>query len=238
MSRHHAHEHEHEPVAGLPAPLPPGERMLWQGAPDWRVVARDVAHVRKVAAYFALLAAWRVVSGAADGLAAADIAANAAWTVVPATAAVGLLLLLSWLMARTTLYTITDRRVVMRIGVVLRICFNLPYRAVVGAHLRPGRAGSGDIALSLDPESKIAWPHLWPHSRPWRFAHPEPMLRALPDADAVARILVGALSAATPAAASTEKTAPAPVAAPASQGGSAGAGAGAARHRIGARAAA
>ena len=236
MSRHHAHEHEFEPVAGLPAMLPPGERMLWQGAPDWRVVARDVAHVRKVAGYFALLAAWRVASGAADGLAAADIATNAAWTLVPAGFAIGLILLLSWLMARTTIYTITDRRVVMRIGVVLRIAFNLPYQALVGARLRSGRAGSGDIALALDPESKIAWLHLWPHSRPWRFSHPEPMLRALPDAETVAKILVDAL-AASPSAAKVGHKAPPPVTSPASAGTTGGAGA-VPRRRMGARAAA
>ena len=246
MSKHHAHEHEYEPVAGLPAPLPAGERMLWQGGPDWRLVARDVAHVRKVAFYFVLLAAWRVASGLADGLAAADIAVNTAWTLVPAACAIGLILLLSWLMARTTIYTITDRRVVMRIGVVLRISFNLPYRAVVGARLRPGRAGSGDIALALDPDSKIAWLHLWPHSRPWRFVQPEPTLRALPDAGAVAKLLVDALAAATSATSATSaaeavRAAAGSTAVGASTGSSMGSTAavgGAARHRIGARAAA
>ncbi|MEY3475503.1 MAG: hypothetical protein RL087_1961, partial [Pseudomonadota bacterium] len=30
------HEHEFEAAPGLPAPLPVGERILWQGAPQWR----------------------------------------------------------------------------------------------------------------------------------------------------------------------------------------------------------
>ena len=47
-----------EPIRGLPDHLPKGERLLWQGAPDWRLLAIQAFHVRKVAIYFALIAAW------------------------------------------------------------------------------------------------------------------------------------------------------------------------------------
>ena len=46
-----------EPLRGLPEPLPAGERILWQGAPDWRALAVDVFHVRAVWIYGALLIA-------------------------------------------------------------------------------------------------------------------------------------------------------------------------------------
>jgi hypothetical protein len=39
---------------------------------------------------------------------------------------------------------------------------------------------------------------LWPHVRPWRLTHVEPMLRCVPEARVVADILAGALVAATP----------------------------------------
>ena len=65
-----------EPLRGLPEPLPAGERILWQGAPDWRALAVDVFHVRAVWIYGALLIAWRIVTIVHDGgsLAAAGIA--------------------------------------------------------------------------------------------------------------------------------------------------------------------
>ena len=47
----------------------------------------------------------------------------------------------------------------------------------------------GDIVLELVPGDKIAWPHLWPHVRPWRLAFPQPMLRGLPEIDRPARLL-------------------------------------------------
>jgi hypothetical protein len=49
----------------------------------------------------------------------------------------------------------------------------------------------------LPASDHIGYLNLWPHARPWRMKHPEPMLRSVPDAAAVARLLVEAWSAAT-----------------------------------------
>ena len=48
----HEHEHELEPAYGLPERLPANERILWQGSPDWRTLARRVFFVRTLALYF------------------------------------------------------------------------------------------------------------------------------------------------------------------------------------------
>ena len=34
-------EHEFEPVHGLPEKLPAGEKILWQGSPDWKTLANE-----------------------------------------------------------------------------------------------------------------------------------------------------------------------------------------------------
>jgi hypothetical protein len=44
---------------------------------------------------------------------------------------------------------------------------------------------------------------LWPHARPFRLRHPEPLLRAIDDVAAVAAILERALRATLPELAST-----------------------------------
>ena len=61
------HEHEFEPEYGLPEALPVGERILWQGSPDFATVARRVFHVRKFALYFALWLGLRVANTVQDG---------------------------------------------------------------------------------------------------------------------------------------------------------------------------
>jgi hypothetical protein len=94
--------------------------------------------------------------------------------------ALGLLAGTAWMSARSTLYTLTNKRVVMRIGIVLTLTFNLPFKRIAGAALKPYAGGQGDIALALYPEDRIGWAHLWPHQRAWHVTHPQPTLRCLP----------------------------------------------------------
>jgi len=210
-------EHDWEPVPGLPESLPPGERMLWQGAPSWRTLARRVFHVRKLAFYFAILVAWRSGSLLLDGAGWADAAAAALWMAGLSLAVIGLAALFAWLVARSTVYTITDRRVVLRYGVALPMCLNLPFRRIHAVGLRRHPDGSGDIALTLSAEGRVAYLHLWPHARPWRISRPEPALRGIPDAAGVGEILADALSAAAaPAPTPTETRTPSPARARAS----------------------
>lgn len=193
-----AREHEFEAEHGLPEPLPPNERLLWQGSPDWRTLAVRAFHVRKLVVYFSVILLLRgAVILSNDGSISAALI-GVLWLAPLAVIAVGIALVLARLSARTAVYTITDRRVVMRVGIVLTVTFNLPYRAIQNADLRldaPG--GTGDIALALKGPDRIAYLHLWPHARPWRLARPEPMLRGVRDAATVARILSTAWSQAT-----------------------------------------
>ena len=111
-------------LGGLPSRLPPGERILWQGRPDWRVLARRALHVRGLAFYLGLMLCWFAV-----------------------------------------------------------------------ADFRPSNAGR-TLAGVL-----------------WRLSQPEPMLRAVPDAAEVARMLSDALAGTAPLAAAAT-AARVPVAAP------------------------
>lgn len=196
--RHTAgHEHEYEPQRGLPEALPAGETLLWQGSPDFRAMARRVFHVRKLVAYFALMLALRGIVAYADGATAIDALVSAAWLLPLAAIGLGLVTLIAWLSARGTVYTLTDKRVVMRIGIVLTVTYNLPLQRIARADLSLMADGHGDIALALAGKDRIAWMQLWPHARPWRLARPEPSLRAVPQATQVAQRLTEAWSAAT-----------------------------------------
>jgi len=187
-------EHEFEAEPGLPEPLPHGERLLWQGSPDWRVMAREALHTRSLSVYFAVVLAWRGATVLSNGGTLLDAGVAVLWLLPLAALAIAVLTLMAWLIARTSVYTITDKRVVMRIGVVLSITFNLPYSQIESAGLRTHADGSGDVTLLLNDADRIAYVHLWPHARPWRVKRTEPMLRALPQARSVASILSMALA--------------------------------------------
>lgn len=188
-------EYENEPIRGLPGHLPEGEHILWQGAPDWRTLARTGLHAPLVAVYFGVLAFGRIVSGALEGEPATTLLSHASLLMAVGGVAVALLAFYAWLSARTTVYTLTNRRFVLRHGVALTKCFNFPYVLVASAGLKVDGRGVGDIPLALTDDNKVAYPLLWPHVRPFRFSRPEPMMRAVPDAASVARVLGEALAA-------------------------------------------
>lgn len=183
-----------EPVRGLPEALPAGERMLWQGSPAWRPLLARAFYGRAIAFYFAGFAALRLGWGALDGEPFGSAAAGALMLLPFAVAALGLVALLAVLTARASVYTITDRRIVLRIGVALSVALNLPLTAIHSADLSVHGDGTGDIALGLAPDQRIAYLTLWPHARPWRLSKPEPMLRALAQPERVAGLLAEALS--------------------------------------------
>ncbi len=182
-------------MSGLPGRLPAGESLLWQGKPAFRVLARRVFHLRLLTAYFGVLLVWSAVGSFSRGVSPGQLAVSALQYAGLAAIPVALLALYAWGVARSTTYTITSRRVVIRFGVALPLTVNLPYARIDAAGFRAARDGSGDIALQPASGERLSYVVLWPHVRPLGLRRPEPMLRALPDAGQAAQILSRALAA-------------------------------------------
>lgn len=194
-------EHESEPTPGLPGRLPEDERMLWQGAPSWRALALRALHARKVAAYFFLLAAWNAVEALGSGATPVAAVRSASWLLVLGAVASAVLVVLAWAIARTSLYTITTRRLVLRFGVALPIAMNLPFKRLQSAGIVRHGDGTADLPLALTPGERIGYLVTWPHVRPWHLLLPQPTLRGVPDGERVAAILAAALRGTEPGAA-------------------------------------
>lgn len=189
-------EHDAEPLPGLPGALPAGESILWQSAPRWGGVARRALHLKGLTFYFVLLAIWRGAALGADGAGAGEALTGALFILALGAIPVALLAGFAWLSARTTLYTITTRRVVVRTGVALPMTVNIPFAVIGSAGLARHADGTGDIALQVMAPHRVSWIALWPHTRSWRVLKPEPTLRAVPEPEAVAQLLARALAAA------------------------------------------
>jgi hypothetical protein len=174
-------------IPGIDEPLPEGEAVLWTGAPSLAVHLRHGSLPRVVGAWF-LVAAAVVAFGAGGGAPTAHLA----WVGLVAVVSLVLVAAVGWLVVRTTTYAITDRRVVMRIGIALPAVLNIPVSSLSGAGARKHRDGSGDIDLALVDSGGIGYALLWPHARPWRFRVPVPALRWLPDVAVAANALQAA----------------------------------------------
>jgi hypothetical protein len=161
-------------------------------------VARHVFHIRFFALYFAALWAWQAtISFEEEGF--LGVLRTTAVSITLSAAGLGILAVMAWLVARTTSYTITSRRVIMQIGVALPMAVNVPFAQVEAAGLASHPGGLGDLPLRPKGKAAFGYMQLWPHARPWRVARPEPMLRCVPEAAVVAGLLAEALSAAHPA---------------------------------------
>ena len=185
------------PHPGLPRPLPPGESVVWQGAPNILSFARQVFHIGAVGAYFAILMVWTAVTGVADGATLDQVLAD----MLPLAALGGLVLAVLMLLARTmgraAIYTITNKRIVFKIGAASVKTIDLPFKRIERVEVKADAKGRGNISICLKNDGK-GTPYLlmWPHVRPWHVSWPQPTLRGLDDAKAVAEILAEKLHAA------------------------------------------
>lgn len=188
-----SHDHDDfatEPVRGLPEALPKGETILWQGQPDWWQLARESLNFWWVAGYFTFLFAWRTIGGAATE-SWADSATAASFFLVLGLIVCAILALVALMQAKATVYTITNKRVAMRIGAALTMTLNLPFKKIANADLGVRKNGTGTIAMELmeDDGARLSYILTWPHVRPWRMKQTQPALRCIPDARKVATIL-------------------------------------------------
>lgn len=191
-------EASYGPLKGMPERLPDGEVMVWQGRPHWWALAKRALHLRVIAAYFGALVIWLVAAGLADGFAATGSWRKTVWLIGLSFAALCIVMMLAYLYSRTTVYSMTNRRIVMHIGLALPKALNLPYSQIGAASAKVHGDGTADIPLTLLGDDRIAYLHLWPHARPWRLQRPEPMLRCVPDGARVADVLAKQLKAAQP----------------------------------------
>jgi len=178
----------------LPAPLPSGERVIWQGKPSFKGLALRSFRIREVAIYFGALLVWRLWSNWFHGMPAGEATTSALWLIVPAISGIAVLAGLAWLFRRAACYTITSRRILFQFGAALPMTMNVPLGKVANAALKTYRDGSGDIPLKLSEGGRVSYLLLWPHIRPWRLRAPEPMLNSIPDAAGVAAKLAEALT--------------------------------------------
>lgn len=155
------------------------------------MLARTAFHTGPVAAYFAVLAAIAFIGGSTLGF---------GMTVAAGLIGIALLHLLAFGTARSTIYTITNRRIVLRFGIAIPKCVNLPLR-VIGAldlrvHAQGKNGGTGDLLMLVTAQQRLGYIALWPHAQGWHLSTPRPMLRAVPEIARVGMIAARATQAA------------------------------------------
>ena len=187
----HHDDFKFEPVRGLPEALPEDEHILWQGQPDALRLAKDAWKLNWILGYFIALATYRVALSS---------------TTVPFTEAMGhgipfllvgvVAALIVWgiakVQAKSTVYTLTNKRACMRIGAALTMTLNLPYVCIGNAQAMVRKSGFGTITFEMLGDTRLSYLMTWPHTRPWHFTKTQPAFRSIPDAQRVAALFAEA----------------------------------------------
>jgi Bacterial PH domain len=189
-----ANEYEIEPIPGVPGILPASETILWQGRPAWQSFLVHALYLKWVAGYFAVLTAWRFSAALSDGMTPGAAVTSALWLMPMWLAVIAMMAGYAWGISRSTIYTLTSKRLIMRSGVAVPIAVNVPYSQVSGAGLKVFADGTGQVALELDGEIRLAYLAIWPNARPGHYLNPQPLIRCIPEPAKVASILAKALA--------------------------------------------
>jgi len=145
-----------EPIRGLPERPPEGEVILWQGQPNWLRLTVDSLNVWWVLGYFIFLFVWRFIS--VSDLMPIGQALLVSFPFLALAMIVTLLLMLvGYILARTTVYTITNKRVVMRIGAALTVTLNLPFTEIENAAIASSSGNFGSIAIDTKKDAKFSF---------------------------------------------------------------------------------
>ena len=174
--------------------LEPGERILWQGRPRTGALRRHLFKVRWLAVYVAALLCWKLALILWIRGWQPQEAADVATLVAQGVALLGIVAFYAWALARTTTYTLTNLRIVIRHGIALPGTVDIPLRALRSVAVRVRQDGTGDVALGVREGGGIGFAKLWPHVQGLGLSHPVPMLRGLADAAVLSTILSRRLS--------------------------------------------
>jgi membrane protein YdbS with pleckstrin-like domain len=177
-----------EPVPGLPAELPQGETIVWQGRPDAMRLAREAFKINWILAYMLAIVVWRAGGAYATGGASLMMATAIPYLVLTVLG-YGVVFALAFAQAKGSVYTITTARVIIKAGAALPVTYTIPFIRIATARLETRPGGTGTIAMELTDGARISFLTLWPHLRPGHAKITQPAFRCIPDAAAVARIL-------------------------------------------------
>ncbi|MEO9824764.1 MAG: photosynthetic complex putative assembly protein PuhB [Paracoccaceae bacterium] len=183
-----------EPVRGLPEALPADEYILWQGSPNpWRL-AVEALKLKWIAGYFVVLAFWRIGVSSTEFSLTQSMAHGIPFILAGAVACL-VIYGLATVQAKSAVYTLTNKRVALRIGAALTMTLNLPYTQIKNANLDLRQGGTGTVAFELKGETRFSYLMTWPHVRPWHVSRTQPSLRCIPNAERVAHIFADAADA-------------------------------------------
>ena len=89
----------------------------------------------------------------------------------------------------STVYIITENRVIIKTGAALSFLISMPFKKIKEVNLQKRGASIGTISFELLSEKRVPYISCWPSVRPWKFKRTQPAFSCIGSVDEVATIL-------------------------------------------------
>ena len=108
-----------------------------------------------------------------------------------------ILMALAGIQSQSSVYIITENRVIIKSGAALSFLISIPFKKIKAVNLQKRKGSLGTISFELSSGKRVPYISCWPSVRPWKLKNTEPAFSCIEDVDEVATILRKSVMAGT-----------------------------------------
>jgi len=168
--------------------IPNGESILWKGRPSLWGFSWNLFGLKWITLYLSMLSIVSVARFFASDFYTAFYVDFLPFFLSGIFASI-ILIGLAATQTYSTVYIITENRVIIKTGAALSFLISMPFKMIKEVNLQKRGASIGTISFELLSEKRVPYISCWPSVRPWKFKRTQPAFSCVRSVDEVATIL-------------------------------------------------
>ena len=168
--------------------IPNGESILWKGRPSLWGFSWNLFGLKWITLYLSILSIVSVARFFASDFYTAFYVDFLPFFLSGIFASI-ILIGLAATQTYSTVYIITENRVIIKTGAALSFLISMPFKKIKEVNLQKRGASIGTISFELLSEKRVPYISCWPSVRPWKFKRTQPAFSCIGSVDEVATIL-------------------------------------------------
>ena len=168
--------------------IPNGEAILWKGRPSLWGFSWNLFGLKWITLYLSMLSIVSVARFFASDFYTAFYVDFLPFFLSGIFASI-ILIGLAATQTYSTVYIITENRVIIKTGAALSFLISMPFKKIKEVNLQKRGASIGTISFELLSEKRVPYISCWPSVRPWKFKRTQPAFSCIGSVDEVATIL-------------------------------------------------
>ena len=168
--------------------IPNGESILWKGRPSLWGFSWNLFGLKWITLYLSMLSIVSVARFFASDFYTAFYVDFLPFFLSGIFASI-ILIGLAATQTYSTVYIITENRVIIKTGAALSFLISMPFKKIKEVNLHKRGASIGTISFELLSEKRVPYISCWPSVRPWKFKRTQPAFSCIGSVDEVATIL-------------------------------------------------